>query len=186
MTERDTVVRSLHDLGLAAWFGGTLMGAVGLNKAAAAADTPAARGRVANAGWDAWTPVNAVAISAHLLGGAVILVRNRGRVTAQQGVLSNTVVKTGLTGAALAATAYSRVLGAKLSKVGDVPAEGGTEPSTGTPPELASAQRQLKIVQWVIPALTGAIVVSTALQGEQQKPDQVAGGIVKRALQSVA
>jgi len=31
----NTVARTLHDLGLAAWFGGSLMGAVGLNGAAA-------------------------------------------------------------------------------------------------------------------------------------------------------
>jgi hypothetical protein len=35
MAEDNTVARSLHDLGLAAWFGGSLMGAVGLNGAAA-------------------------------------------------------------------------------------------------------------------------------------------------------
>ncbi|MCX4721910.1 hypothetical protein [Streptomyces virginiae] len=34
MPERNTVLRSMHDLGLAAWFGGSLMGAVGLNVAA--------------------------------------------------------------------------------------------------------------------------------------------------------
>ncbi|MEU6943126.1 hypothetical protein ABZ943_42090, partial [Streptomyces rubiginosohelvolus] len=34
MTERTTFLRSAHDLGLAAWFGGALMGAVGLNGAA--------------------------------------------------------------------------------------------------------------------------------------------------------
>ncbi|MFF2206234.1 hypothetical protein [Streptomyces sp. NPDC058145] len=34
MSGRNTVIRSLHDLGLAAWFGGSLMGAVGLNGAA--------------------------------------------------------------------------------------------------------------------------------------------------------
>ena len=32
MTADNTVSRSLHDLGLAAWFGGSLMGAVGLNR----------------------------------------------------------------------------------------------------------------------------------------------------------
>ncbi len=31
MTERNTCLRSAHDLGLAAWFGGAPMGAVGLN-----------------------------------------------------------------------------------------------------------------------------------------------------------
>ena len=41
MAARNTLVRSLHDLGLAAWFGGTLMGAVGLNGATAKAKDPA-------------------------------------------------------------------------------------------------------------------------------------------------
>jgi hypothetical protein len=35
MSERNTVVRGLHDLGLAMWFGGSLAGAVGFNGAAA-------------------------------------------------------------------------------------------------------------------------------------------------------
>ena len=40
MATDNTVSRSLHDLGLAAWFGGSLMGAVGLNGAAAQVDEP--------------------------------------------------------------------------------------------------------------------------------------------------
>lgn len=44
MSERNTVVRAMHDLGLAAWFGGSLMGAIGLNGAAnESADPPNAR-----------------------------------------------------------------------------------------------------------------------------------------------
>ncbi|MCU1361098.1 MAG: hypothetical protein JWN99_2387, partial [Ilumatobacteraceae bacterium] len=35
MAETNTLSRSLHDVGLAAWFGGTLFGAVGLNESAA-------------------------------------------------------------------------------------------------------------------------------------------------------
>jgi hypothetical protein len=31
MAQDNTLARSLHDVGLAAWFGGSLMGAVGLN-----------------------------------------------------------------------------------------------------------------------------------------------------------
>ena len=33
MAQDNTLARSLHDLGLATWFGGSLMGAVGLNGA---------------------------------------------------------------------------------------------------------------------------------------------------------
>jgi hypothetical protein len=47
----NTVARTLYDLGLAAWFGGSLMGAAGLNGAATAAEDPTQRLRVANSGW---------------------------------------------------------------------------------------------------------------------------------------
>ena len=77
MTQDNTLARSLHDLGLATWFGGSLMGAVGLNGAAAVVDQPAQRLRVANAGWARWTPVNLAGIAAHLAGGAVLLTGNK-------------------------------------------------------------------------------------------------------------
>src|SRR5512143_733201 len=172
MSERNTLVRSLHDLGLATWFGGSLMGAIGVNGAAADVDDPRQRTRVANAGWGRWTPVNLAAIGMHLLGGFQLVRANRARVEGQQGVGANTVVKTALTGAALAATAYSRVLGEKIAKAGDVPTAGGTEPLPQTPPEVAKAQKQLKALQWIIPGLTGGIVVSSALHGEQQRPGE--------------
>jgi hypothetical protein len=176
----NTVSRSLHDLGLAAWFGGSLMGAVGLNGAAADVEEPKQRLRVANAGWNRWTPVNLAGIAAHVAGGAVLLGANKGRVASQQGVAQATVVKTALTGAALAATAWSRALGAKLDQAGEVPVEGGTDPSIDTPEDVAKAQRQLKVLQWVIPALTGAVLVLNARMGEQQRPAQITGGLLGR------
>ena len=180
MTADNTVSRSLHDLGLATWFGGSLMGAVGLNGAAAEVEEPKQRLRVANSGWNRWTPVNLAGIAAHLAGGAVLLAANKGRLASQQGVASATVVKTVLTGAALAATAWSRALGAKLDQAGQVPVEGGTDPSGETPEGVAKAQRQLKVLQWVIPALTGAVLVLNAQMGEQQRPAQVSGGLLGR------
>ena len=180
MTADNTVSRSLHDLGLATWFGGSLMGAVGLNGAAAEVEEPKQRLRVANAGWNRWTPVNLAGITAHVAGGLILLGANKGRVASQQGVAQATVVKTALTGAALAATAWSRALGAKLDEAGEVPVEGGTDPSGDTPEDVAKAQRQLKVLQWVIPALTGAVLVLNARMGEQQRPAQVTGGLLGR------
>jgi hypothetical protein len=180
MTADNTVSRSLHDLGLATWFGGSLMGAVGLNGAAAQVQEPRQRLRVATSGWNRWTPVNLAGIAAHLAGGAVLLGANKGRVASQQGVAKATVVKTALTGAALAATAWSRALGAKLDQAGEVPVEGGTDPSGDTPQDVVKAQRQLKVLQWVIPALTGAVLVLNARMGEQQRPAQVTGGLLGR------
>jgi ankyrin repeat protein len=180
MATDNTLSRSLHDLGLAAWFGGSLMGAVGLNGAAAQVEEPKQRLRVANSGWNRWTPVNLAGIAAHLAGGAVLLAANKGRVASQQGVGQATVVKIALTGAALAATAWSRALGAKLDQAGEVPVEGGADPSGDTPEDAATAQRQLKVLQWVIPALTGAVLVVNARMGEQQRPAQVTGGLLGR------
>jgi len=179
MSERNTLAHFLHDAGLAAWFGGSLMGAVGVNGAAADVDDPRQRARVANAGWSRWTPFNALAIGAHLFGGAQLLKANKGRVQTQQGVLANTNIKMGLTAAALGATGYARIAGQKMIKAGDVPVAGGTAALPSTPPEVAKAQKQLKALQWAIPGLTGAIIASSALHEEQQRPSQIVKGSLK-------
>ena len=179
MSSRNTVVRSLHDLGAAAWFGGSLMGAVGLNGAAAAVSDPRDRAKVAAAGWGKWAPVNAVAIGAHLIGGAGILYANRGRAKHQSGVTSNTVTKIVITGAAVGATALSGMLGAKAAQGDGHPVDGATDPSAATPDDVAAAQQQLRYLQWALPVLTGAIVVLTAQQGEQQRPAQILAGLGK-------
>ena len=114
----DTLTRSMHDLGLATWFGGSLMGAVGLNGASAAVEKPKDRVRVANAGWARWTPVNLAAIGAYVVGGAALTWSNRDRLRAQQGVGQVSLVKTGVSALALAATAYSRYLGQKIMDAG--------------------------------------------------------------------
>ncbi len=178
---RISVARTLHDLGLAVWCGGSLMGAIGLNGAAATLDDPRQRGRAVNAGWTRWAPVNAAAIGAHLLGGVLIVRENRGRIAGQQGVAAWTTGKTLLTGAALGATAAAGVYGSKVWKEGDVPVAGGTEASGQTPPAAAAALPKLKALQWAVPALTGAIIASSATMGEQQRPAEVIKGSAKRA-----
>src|SRR5215213_5805346 len=71
--DQHTVLRSMHDLGLATWFGGNLMGAVGLNRAASAAKDPGERTRLDSIGWSAWWPVQGAAIAAHLVGSVGML-----------------------------------------------------------------------------------------------------------------
>ncbi len=172
MDSRNTVVRSLHDVGVAGWFGGSLMGAVALNGASKDVSDPTERAMIAASGWARWAPFSAVAIGAHLLGGGGLLLAHRDRVRSQPGVGANTAVKTGLTLAALGTTAYSGLLGAKLSKAADVKTEGGTVPADTTPDDVAHTQQQLRILQWITPVLTGALVVLGAQQGEQQRPGQ--------------
>ncbi|WP_270886603.1 hypothetical protein [Pedococcus sp. 5OH_020] len=179
---RDTISRSMHDVGLAAWFGGTLANAVALNAAAAQAGTQSATGSVANTGWDRWTPVNAAAIGMHLIGSVGQLAGNAGRITAQRGVPSMVALKTSLTVAALGATAYSRMLGRRVSAQTDVPAQSGTEPAAATPEDVAAAQRRLRMLQWAVPALTGVLVVVSSFAGEQQRASEVRQGVGERLM----
>ena len=177
---RNTLSRSLHDVGLAAWFGGTLANAVSLNSAAGEADSDKASGRVANAGWDRWTPVNAAAIGAHLIGSIGQLGANKNRVAGQQGVAGMSTIKALLTVAALGVTGYSRTLGKKVSAAENPPSKSGTKPSKGTSAEIAAAQGQLRTLQWVIPALTGTLVVVSSFAGEQQRATEVQKGLLSR------
>ncbi len=172
-SNRNTIIRSLHDLGAAAWFGGSLMGAIGVNGASKDVKDPAERAAVASAGWARWAPISAAAIGAHLIGGAGLLLANRDRVRDQQGVGANSVIKAVLTAAALGTTAYSGILGAKIATEADsAPVEGGTVPSSDTPDNLAKLQQQQRILQWVTPALTGGILIMGAQQGEQQRASE--------------
>ena len=178
---RNTLSRSLHDVGLAAWFGGTLANAVALNPASAEAGSDAATGAVANAGWDRWTPVNAAAIGAHLVGSIGQLIGNKQRVAQQQGAGGLSVAKTALTVAALGVTAYSRVLGQIVSQGGATPSKKATKPSKRARGEIAAAQARLDQLQWVVPAITGALVVVSSYAGEQQRPSEVLRGIAEKS-----
>ncbi|MBW3602980.1 MAG: hypothetical protein KY434_09835 [Actinobacteria bacterium] len=184
-SQRNTLARSLNDLGLAAWFGGSLMGAVGLNGASREVSDPRERTRVANEGWGRWQPLNAAAVGAYLVGSTRLLRANRGRVVAQRGVGTLSGLKTLLTVAALGTTAYAGYMGRQVeaheaTDGGGVPASGATEPGPQTPPEAAEAQRRLRTLQWAVPALTGALLVVDAGLSEQQRPRQVARGVLER------
>jgi hypothetical protein len=180
MSERNTVVRAMHDLGLAAWFGGSLMGTAGLNAAAEEAVTQVGTARAASAGWAKWTPINAAAIGVHLIGATGLTAANWRRIVGQQGVLASTVAKTAVTGAALAATAYARFLGKKI-ELASAADPGAAGEADRHPMSVDAAQRQLRFVQWTIPALTGALEVLNSLHGEQQRPSEQARGVLRRA-----
>jgi hypothetical protein len=178
MSQRNTVVRSLHDLGLAAWFGGSLMGAVGLNGAAAQAKDSSERLKLASIGWGRWAPVQLAAIITHGIGGIGLIVGNKERLAGQREARSNTAVKLVFTGLAGAVSLYSGILGMRINAHADEGAAGVTEPGSQSSTELASAQKQQSILQWAIPALTSLLIILAAQQGEQQRP--VAGFLRSR------
>jgi hypothetical protein len=170
MSERNTLIRSMHDIGLAAWFGGSLMGAVGLNGGAATAKDPSERLAVSSAGWAKWAPVQLGALVVHGIGGAGLIFANKSRLMAQPESRTNTIVKLSLTIAAAGTSLYSGILGTRIAKHAAEGGQGVTEPSATSSAELEAAQKQQKLLQWAIPALTAVIVVLAAQQGEQQRP----------------
>jgi CBS domain-containing protein len=185
MDKQNTLARTLHDIGLAAWFGGSLMGAVGVNGASREVDDATDRARVANAAWARWTPVNAAAIAAHVIGGVPITWSNKARLAAQPQARWINGAKAALTFAALGATGYARYMGEKVmeaeqratrapvTSADGMPVQDATTPDERTPEDAATAQRQLTALQWVVPAVTGGLLALNAKAGEQQRPAAV-------------
>jgi hypothetical protein len=173
------LARSIHDLTAAAWFGGSLMGAVGLNGATAEAQDPAERTRLSSLGWKRWAPVQTAAFAAHLATWGPILWENKGRYAAQEGVMRWSWIKAGVTVAGAAATLYSGMLGKKVDELSHQGARGATEPAPAAPPELGKAQDQLRMLQWAIPAFAGTVIVLGARHGEMQRPRNVKQGLLK-------
>jgi hypothetical protein len=171
------IARSVHDLTAAAWFGGSLMGAIGLNGAAAEARDPAERTRLSSAGWMKWAPVQTAAFATHLAADVAIAWENKGRIAKQDGVARDTAIKTAVTVVGAAATLYSGLLGRKVQQLAGEGAEGATEPKPGASDELKAAQQQLKVLQWTIPALAAAVIVLGAKHGEMQRPKNILAGL---------
>lgn len=170
MSARNTIVRGMHDVGLAAWFGGTLMGAVGLNGGTAAAKDSTERLRLSSVGWAKWAPVQLAAIVIHGIGGVGLILGNKERLAGQSEARTNTVIKLALTAVAGGAALYAGILGKKIAEHADEGGEGVTEPNSTASRELASVQQQQRVVQWVLPAVTAVLIVLGAQQGEQQRP----------------
>jgi len=173
------VARSIHDLTAGAWFGGSLMGAIGLNGATAEAKDPAERARLSSLGWKKWAPYQTAAFGAHLLAGLAITWENRDRMATQHGVTRLSIYKTIVTLTGAAVTLYSGMQGTKVEKLADQGAAGATEPNAGASAELRSAQQQLKILQWAIPVFAGWVIVLGAKHGEMQRPQNVAKGLAR-------
>lgn len=164
MTAYSTAVRATHLLTNAAWFGGSLMGAVGLNPAAQEGDTPSERAQVSDTGWTRWGPVQGVAIALHLLSGLAIVADNRRRALLHPPTTAAVVAKTALTGAALAATGAAYLNGARL---GDALEMSSSDPQSKR--EAATPAQRMRWLQWATPAATAGLLILDAYLGEQQR-----------------
>lgn len=163
--DKTDAARIAHDVALAAWFGGAWMGAVGLNGATIEIDDHTQRTRVANAGWFRWAPVVGPAVAVHLAASFAL-----NRLPPFSGDPRRPLCRTraGVTAAAVAATAGTGIAGRRVVRAGDVPVATAVTPIEATPDRVASAQRVLRIMQWLVPALTGVMWVLDALQDARE------------------
>lgn len=164
MTLTSTAVRATHLLTNAAWFGGSLMGAVALNPASHQAGSRQQQANVSGSGWERWGPVQGGAIALHLLSGLGIVADNRRRTLAHPPTRAAVVAKTALTGTALAATAAAWDQGRKRSESRE-----GTSDAAGTDASAATLKQRMSWLQWAVPVTTGGLLVLDAYLGEQQR-----------------
>lgn len=172
MTTTSTLIRATHLVTNAAWFGGSLMGAVALNPAARRAGSRREQVDVSGEGWERWGPVQGTAIGLHLVSGLGILADNRRRTLLHGPSRRAVIAKTALTGAALASTGAAWYFGERVGELqgSDTDAKGEipTEPQERRK-AARTARRQLRWLQWTTPALTGSLLVLDAYLGEQQR-----------------
>ena len=154
--------QALHDVGLAAWFGGAWMGSLGLNGATIEVDDHTQRTRVANAGWFRWAPVAGAAMTAHVTG-AVALGHLSWSASPDAASTLLRRTRTVLTGLAVLATVETGASGQRVVAGGDVPVATAVTPIDATPDDVAVAQRRLRVAQWIVPATTGSLLVLEAL-----------------------
>ncbi len=170
MARTNVTSRAVNELSLAAWFGGSLMGATALRRAAATGSPTPWAGE--DAGWSAWQPVQYSAMAAQVASGIAITVANRKRVFAQRGVAKVSLVRAGVLAAALGTTFLAARSGRAASQAHQ---DGDAE-------RAASLEHRTRILQWAVPGLTGTLIVLDAIQGEQQRPLQVLTGVAQRLL----
>ena len=164
MSGYSTLVRATHLLTNAAWFGGSLMGAVALNAAAREGEDSHEQADIADEGWTRWGPVQGAAIGVHLLSGIAILADNRRRVVTHRPTTVAVIGKTALTGAAVVASAAAYRVGAEL---GD--AKAGADDDARAAERARALESTMRRLQWATPATTAGILVLDAYLGEQQR-----------------
>ena len=170
--------RSVHDLTAAAWFGGSLMGAVGLNGAAAEAKDPAERTRLSSRGWMKWAPVQTAAFATHLLADLFIALENKDtdRQAGGRGPRTPSTRRPSPWRAPRSPcmrVCWGRRWTSWPTRVPKAP----PSPGPARPTKLQAAQKQLKVLQWTIPAFAASVIVLGAKHGEMQRPKNVFKGL---------
>lgn len=156
----------LHNLGLAAGFGGSLFGKTALNPSVRLVSDQMERSKVVNAAWNGYNVLNGIALGATALTWVIGRFFLKGRELSRE-VRGLVVAKDWLTGATLATGLASMIGGislAKKAREGRAPMESGSKASEAAPEDvkrLTGFVNRMGIINLV--CLAGVIGVSTWL-----------------------
>ena len=170
MSSRNTVVHSLHDIGLAAWFGGARMDAVGLNWGRERCH----RSHRPGAGGVRGGPVGTGerrAIGAHLVGGIGLILGNRTRLAVHGGTRTNTIVKSGDGVSGQYRVQWLAVRPGRQGRKG--PRGGRQHPLRVDPTRVSGGDAATPYRAVGHPGVTAVLIVLGAQQGEQQRAAQL-------------
>ena len=170
MPRPSNTAKSIHNLGLATWFGGSLFGQIALNPTVDSISDKSERGRVANEGWARFNAVELPTIAATIATWRLGGLRDDAEIRAP----GLTRVKDVLLSGAAFNGIMSGILGARLASQaagGKVPIQSGLKPARNTPPEAASSQRWITFFGTGATVLTGAVIaISGIIETQNPKP----------------
>lgn len=164
MATLSTTAWVLHDLGLAAGFGGNLFGQLALNPAVRAIDSKSQRGKVTHVAWDRYKTVNAIALAA--MGGTWLIGRTliSGWAVGHQG-RELTLLKDRLVVGAFVSGVCALAVGTMLdaAHAENEPLESGGRPAAETSPRVARLQRAVNFFGAANIALQAGVLAVTAM-----------------------
>jgi hypothetical protein len=186
------VAQAVHDLGAALWFGGSVMGAAGVNKAGEDLRDGVDKVRVAESAWRRFSPAQWLGIGAVLVAGSRLTWESKGRLVVQYGLGRAGAAQAVFAVAGAAATGFAAWSGNRVGQLTERALERGETfdtadanvPNDRTPPEVAVWQRRQRVAQYLVPLFAGANIVMNAYLTQQYRPGATATGIVRRLRRS--
>lgn len=179
MRQLSTTARVLHDLGLAAGFGGSLFSQLALNPAVRAIANERDRGRVVHDAWDSYKLVHAAALATMTASWVIGRALFPGRGL-RRNVRALTVAKDAVLGGAIASGIACWLAGRLLAKESDgagseIPMIAGGRASIHTPARARKLQRLVNVLSTAnILIGAAAIGVSAVLGVKSGKPAHLA------------
>jgi hypothetical protein len=170
MTVNETLAnttRAAHDVGLAAWLGGAMFGKFAHNPSLEKISSHTERGRVANAAWNGYNPINALGLGVATVGWGAARATETKASELSGTELGLSRAKDALMAAAVITGAGSALQSARLARQapdGAVPMETGTKPAPETPAKAAGLQRSIGVLGTLnIVAGVGLVAVNAVL-----------------------